>query len=337
MDKSLQNIRAYTEQQSLRNERDIKHAALIDSNTQTQQVIVEVMRKLVDFLDNRVSKTEVVNQLQEIGTPDAYKVVEAVNGLHQTIATQEQVDLSQVTNLLQAVLDEAKQIPKTHSDIEIPKPIDNTEQFKSLETAIKAIDSSIKAQKLVAEAPIVNVPETVVNVEKTDLSPVEEELKTSRKDLVKAIKAIVIPETDVKPLEKELKKLNKLFNDFLESVPSGGGGGGGLATPYTKDGFPYFPEAEADGSLPVTVVNSTSSTVYSKPTDEYQQVQFDDTSSTSYEYYLYENAAGNYYIKRITTAYNQSEFKSAVTPTLGSGFYAWASGLTGWTTYGGAF
>jgi len=334
MDKSLQNIRAYTEQQSLRNERDIKHAALIDSNTQTQQVIVEVMRKLVDFLDNRVSKTEVVNQLQEIGTPDAYKVVEAVNGLHQTIATQEQVDLSEMTDLLRSVLDEAKKIPKSHSDIEIPKPIDNTAQFKSLEQAVKAMDSSIKAQKLVAEAPIVNVPETVVNVEKPDLSPLEGELQTSRKEFVKAVKGIVIPETDVKPLEKELKKLNKLFNDFLETVPMGGGGSGGLATPYTKDGLPHFVNAESDGSLPVTVKNSSSSTVYSKPTDSYSLVQFDDTSSASYEYYAYMDKDSNWYIKRLTTATNLFEF------VAGSSSYstAWTNRASQtYATYGVTF
>ena len=262
MDESLENIRSITEKKQLRQERDIKHAALLDSNLQTQQVIVRVVSDLVDYLDNRVSKTEVVNQLEQIGTPDAYKVVEAVNGLHQTIATQEQVDLSEMTDLLRSVLQEAKQIPKSHNDINIPEPIDHTKQFNSLEAAVKAIDKSIKAQKLVAEAPIVNVPETVVNVEKPDLSPLENELQTSRKEFVKAVKGIVIPETDVKPLEKELKKLNKLFNDFLETVPMGGGGSGGLATPYIKDSLPYFVNAESDGSLPVTVKNTSSSIVY---------------------------------------------------------------------------
>lgn len=262
MQDSLQNIRDYNEKESLRNERDIKHAALLDSNTQTQQVIVSVMKGLVDYLDNRISKTEVVNQLEQIGTPDAYKVVEAVNALNNTIESQEKVDLTEITTLLNAVLNEAKQIPKSHKDIEIPKPIDNTKQLQSLESAIKAVDKSIKAQKLIAEAPVVNVPETVINVEKPDLSPIEKELQASRTELVAAVKDIVIPETDVTTVEKELKKLNKLFNEFLDSVPGGGGGGAPRATPYSdSNDVPTFVELESDGSIPVTVVAGGSGSV----------------------------------------------------------------------------
>ena len=68
MDESLQNIRDYNKDQSARNERDIKQAQLVDAITQSQQVQVRSMQMLVDYLDNHVSKTEVVNQLLEVGT-----------------------------------------------------------------------------------------------------------------------------------------------------------------------------------------------------------------------------------------------------------------------------
>jgi len=202
MDESLQNIRDYNKDQSARNERDIKQAQLVDAITQSQQVQVRSMQMLVDYLDNHVSKTEVVNQLLEVGTPDAYKVVEAVNMLEQTVSDQEPADLSEITALLRSVLQETEKIPKSHNDIKIPEQVDNSDKLEKLESAIKAVDASIKAQKLVAEAPIVNVPEAVVNVDKPDLSPIEQEQKKTRTDLVKAIKGIVIPKTDIKPLER---------------------------------------------------------------------------------------------------------------------------------------
>lgn len=275
MDESLQNIRDYNKDQSARNERDIKQAQLVDAITQSQQVQVRSMQMLVDYLDNHVSKTEVVNQLLEVGTPDAYKVVEAVNMLEQTVSDQEPADLSEITALLRSVLQETEKIPKSHNDIKIPEQVDNSDKLENLESAIKAVDASIKAQKLVAEAPIVNVPEAVVNVDKPDLSPIEKEQKKTRTDLVKAIKGIVIPETDIKPLEKELKKLNKLFNEFVEygTGSSGGGGGGGVLLPLivterfdSAGGYDYIGEApvgtgEAESAWTITRYSSTEGKV----------------------------------------------------------------------------
>ena len=275
MDESLQNIRDYNKDQSARNERDIKQAQLVDAITQSQQVQVRSMQMLVDYLDNHVSKTEVVNQLLEVGTPDAYKVVEAVNMLEQTVSDQEPADLSEITALLRSVLQETEKIPKSHNDIKIPEQVDNSDKLEKLESAIKAVDASIKAQKLVAEAPIVNVPEAVVNVDKPDLSPIEQEQKKTRTDLVKAIKGIVIPETDIKPLEKELKKLNKLFNEFVEygTGSSGGGGGGGVLLPLivterfdSAGGYDYIGEApvgtgEAESAWTITRYSSTEGKV----------------------------------------------------------------------------
>lgn len=274
MDESLQNIRDYNKDQSARNERDIKQAQLVDAITQSQQVQVRSMQMLVDYLDNHVSKTEVVNQLLEVGTPDAYKVVEAVNMLEQTVSDQEPADLSEITALLRSVLQETEKIPKSHNDIKIPEQVDNSDKLEKLESAIKAVDASIKAQKLVAEAPIVNVPEAVVNVDKPDLSPIEQEQKKTRTDLVKAIKGIVIPKTDIKPLEKELKKLNKLFNEFVEyGTGSSGGGGGGVLLPLivterfdNAGGYDYIGEApvgtgEAESAWTITRYSSTEGKV----------------------------------------------------------------------------
>lgn len=58
----------------------------------------------------------------------------------------------------------------------------------------------------------------------------------------------------------------------------------------------------------MTQPGGSSSSSYSKPTDEYDLIQDDDTSSASYEYYGYMKSDGGWYIKRITLASNLREY-----------------------------
>lgn len=225
------------------------------ASIQTQETIVRSFKMLVDYLDNQVSKTEVVNQLQDIGTPDALKVVEAVDSLHETLRTHENTDLSEITGVMRELLAEAKQIPKDNPEIPETKVFDYTKQFSGLENAVKSVEQVVKEQKLVAEAPIVNVPETNVNVEAPDLKP----LQSSIKDVVEAVKDIVIPEykTDNKEVEKLLKNSNKLLKELIDKPISRGGGGGGRATPYQdSSSIPAFVTLTSTGDVPVMPFNS---------------------------------------------------------------------------------
>lgn len=218
---------------------------------QTQETIVKSVKSLVEYLDNRTSKTQVVNQLREIGTPDALKVVSAVDSLHETLKTHKDTDLTELTGVVKELLDEARLIPKEHPEEKEEQFIDYTNQMTALLKAVQSVESVVKEQKLVAEAPIVNVPETQVNVEAPDLKP----LQSSIKDVVDAVKDIVIPEytTDNKEVEKLLKLSNKLLKELIDK-PTSKGGGGGLATPYVDaNGIPYFPVADTTGSLPVSL------------------------------------------------------------------------------------
>ena len=295
----LDKLKALNNEARAQNERDIKHAALIDSNTQTQQVIVRVIEQLVDFLDNRISKTEVVNQLEKIGTPDVYAVVQAVESLNQTVENRPTTDLAEVTRVLKDVLAETQKIPKSVDTIDIPKPIDHTRQLESLQKAVEAVEASIKAQDLHVEAPVVNVPEPEVHIEAPDLKPITEEQKKTREDLKKAIRAIVIPETDLTKLEKESKEHTKLLKAIRDKPVPSFSAGGGRATPYqSSDDTPQFVELESDGSIPVTVKNSSSSSS-GKPTDAYALSNIDDTTST--EYYGYEDKDGKWYIKKLAS------------------------------------
>lgn len=226
-----------------------RHSDMQMAHLKTQETILEVFRSFADYLDKRISKTEVVNQLKSIDTPDALKVAAAVDDLHSTIKTHENTDLSEVTGIMQSLLAEAKQIPKSYPEIPETKVIDYTEQFSALAKAVKAVEKVVQNQKLVAEAPIVNVPETSIDIQAPDFKPLEK----GHRDIVKAVQAIIIPETnlDTSPVEKLLKKTNKLLDGILEKPVGGRGGGSSRATPYQdSNGTPAFVELIA-GKVPV--------------------------------------------------------------------------------------
>lgn len=249
IDQTIQNIKLLNEQKANKIEADTKHHDDAMGTLQTQEVIVRSFKSLVDYLDNHVSKTNVVNQLREIGTPDALKVVTAIDSLHETLKTHENTDLSEVTSIMKSVLDEAKKIPK-----ELPKetkPVDHTSQFKSLEDTVKKVEEAVKAQELRVEAPVVNVPETVVNVEAPNLKPLTKGLE----DIKKAVKNIIIPEakeTDTKQIESELKKANRRLKQLVEKPVGGSGGGGSSWTAVNTSGIPMPLNLDVDGNLKVS-------------------------------------------------------------------------------------
>lgn len=277
--RTLERIAAQKAKRAEDNQRLTRHAEDVDAQLQTQEIIVRSFSTLVDYLDNKVTKTAVINQLKEIGTPDALKVVDAVNALHQTIENQEQVDLTETNGFLRSAVEELQKVPKSVESIDIPDPIDNTKQLKSLETAIKAVDKSIKAQKLVAEAPIVNVPKTTVNVDAPDLDPIKKEQEKTRKELVKAVKGIVFPTTDLSKLEKEAKAHTKLLKD-IRDVSGGGGSDGGMS---------IAPFLNSNDELPVD----------SDPLAKYKIADVDDSSDP--KYYGFTRADGAWYILKEDT------------------------------------
>lgn len=230
-----------------------QHTDLLSGIIQVSNTAIETTTSLIKYLEGTVSKVHVVNQLEEIGTPDALLVVDAINSLHATLQTHKDTDLSEVTSVMKAILEESKKIPKELPELKEREDKDYSDQFKSLESAVASVEKVIKAQKLIAEAPIVNVAPTDVKVDAPDLKP----LQTAIKGVVTAVNKIVIPEykTDNKAVEELLKKSNKLLKEIVEKPVGGGGGGGGRVSPYqTGVNAPAFVTLEADGSIPVTVV-----------------------------------------------------------------------------------
>lgn len=257
-----------------------RHGELLLDNTKTQEVIVKSIQRLVDFLDHKVSKTEVVNQLREINTPDVKHVVSALDSLHNTIKQHKNTDLAEITGVMRGVLEEVKNIPK--DKIEIPKveQKDYVAQFNELAKTIKAVETAVKAQQLKVEAPIVNVPETIVNVEKPDLKPLETTIGSGSREVVKAVQGIKIPELNTDPIEKLLKKTNKLLEELPDLMPSGGGGSGSSWVATNASGIPVPIQLTADGKVPVEA----------GATSTYQS--FNDTTTDVNLVYLGKSVAG---------------------------------------------
>lgn len=296
MDDPLKNIRELNKHRLEQAKGVEQEARQFDNAISLEETVVKSFQALVNYLDNKVSKTVVINQLEEIGTPDALKVVGAVESLHETLKTHENVDLSGLIEILQEVLVEAKKIPKETPKINIPKPIDNAKQLQAVEKAVKSLEKVVKAKKLVAEAPIVNVPETQVNVEKPDLSPIQKELKA----VLEAVKAIVIPEPvfDTKPVEKELKKLQKLFDEFLDSVPTGGGSGGSSWTAVNSSGTPVPIQLDSDGKVPV-IDNF-------QPTVDYDYLDVQQTDADTETYVFKDGGSGGTTVRTVVINYVDS-------------------------------
>lgn len=257
----IANIKDINERNEADTRHELDHEELIQSNLQTGEVVAKSFRSLVAYLENRISKTEVVNQLSSIGTPDVFAVVLALEELHNTLKTHENTDLTEVTNTMKGVLEEVSKLPK-----ELPtfEQKDYVAQFDSLTNAIKSVEKVVKAQKLIAEAPKVTVeaPRITVEQNEVDISALENELQTSRKEFTKAIKSIVIPETDTKGIEKQLKSIDKLLNEFLDAPRGGGGGGSSSPTVFTGYGVLAVPVANPDGT-PLSLGSSSVNTATS--------------------------------------------------------------------------
>lgn len=250
-----------------------RHDELLLDNVRVQETFVKTIQSLVRFLEGHITKTEVVNQLDAIRTPDTRFVVDALNSLHETLKTHENTDLNPITEVLKDLLAEAKQIPKSHNDIKVPDPIDNTKQLNELARTVKGVEKAVKSQKLVAEAPIVNVPETQVNVDAPDLSPIKDSVDKSSKDVVKAVKGIKIPELNTTPLEKLLKKTNKLLEELPDYMPTGGSSGSSWVA-VNGDGTPMPIELNPEGAVftdkaamasKITVDGTTTYVAYAPP------------------------------------------------------------------------
>ena len=234
-----------------------------------EDTVVQAFNALIRFMDGKTTKTEVVNQLTSISTPDVDKVVTALSKLDKDILTNK-LDLKPLEQGLNGLKRELSLIPKTLPKIPEAKDAVKVTNLSEIKLDTSAVEKAIKGLKLVAEAPIINEKDV-------DLKP----LQNIMTDMLKAInnqkpveipKFPEIPKTDLTKVETKLDKSNKLLKEIVDK-PVGGGGGGGNGTPYVDStGRPVNVELDGNGNIPVVFSSSTYKLI------------LDETTTTSVTY-----------------------------------------------------
>jgi len=221
-----------------------------------EETLISAFNTLIRFMDGKTTKTEVVNQLKSIATPDVAKVVAAVEKLDADMLANK-VDMKPVIDAMNGVKRELSLIPKTHPTFEQKESVKVT-NLSEIKLDTVPLEKAIKNLKL---NPTIDVKSPVVNVDAPDLSP----LKNVMLDLLQAVKAQkfdipafpTIPETDLSKVEKKLDESNKHLKAIADKKGNSGGGGNG--TPYIDaDGKPLNVILD-DGLVPIRVDSDTTS------------------------------------------------------------------------------
>ena len=219
--------------QHFQNEAD-KANSLKQFNQRTAQLdaledtVLKAFTTLIKYMDGKTTKTEVVNQLKSISTPDVDKVVSALSKLDANILANK-LDLTPLERALDGVRKEVAQIPKTHATFEQRESVSVT----NLNEITLDTSDVVKAIKDLKLDPTIDVKAPIVNVDKPDLKPLQDVML----DLLKAVQKIELPKqefpkTDLSKVEKKLDESNKHLKAITEKRFGGGGGGGGNGTPY---------------------------------------------------------------------------------------------------------
>lgn len=225
-----------------------------------EDTVINAFNTLIRFIDGKTTKTEVVNQLKSISTPDVDKVVTAISKLDKDILANK-LDIKPLEQGLNSLKRELSLIPKSLPKIPEQKDTIKVTNLNEVKLDTSQIEKAIKDLKL---DPTIDVKAPVVNVDAPNLKPLQDLML----DLLKATQSIKldVPETDLSKLEKQSTEANKKLdeaNKHLKKIsekPTGGGGGGGNGTSYQNtDGNLVYVELTPSGAVPVDISDDTVS------------------------------------------------------------------------------
>lgn len=273
MDKR-QDLRAYYQKEDEARQSKAGFDGLSSKIDGMSDTMVEVFKSLIQYLNGKTTKTEVINQLDSIKTPDAEKVVKAVELLGKDVLSTK-IDTKPLLDALNGLKREITLIPAkmpTPKEQKDTIKVSNLSEVKldttSLEKAIKALDLKVDVK-----API-------INTEKTDIEP----LRSVMLDMLKAIKGQEpieevrvsnlkdIRATDLSNVEKKLDESNKHLKKLVEKPVGGGGGGGGNGSPYIdSNGIVKNVILTPDGRVPIDIDMATEG--IATATNQTQQTQ----------------------------------------------------------------
>ena len=161
-----------------------------------EDTVINAFNTLIRFIDGKTTKTEVVNQLKSISTPDVDKVVTAISKLDKDILANK-LDIKPLEQGLNSLKRELSLIPKSLPKIPEQKDKVAVTNLKEIKLDTTPIEKAIKALKL-----DVDVKAPIINVDAPNLKPLQDVML----DIIKAISKIELPEvptTDLKTLETE--------------------------------------------------------------------------------------------------------------------------------------
>lgn len=231
-----------------------------------ESTVVDAFTALIRFMDGKTTKTEVVNQLKSISTPDVDKVVVAISNLDKDVLANK-LDLKPLEQGLNALKRELSLIPKTLPKIPEQRDSVKVTNLSEVKLDTSAVEKAIKALKL---DPKIDVKAPMVSVDAPNLKPLQDAML----DLLKAVQKIKIPEvpkTDLKTLEDEAKSTNKKLDTANKKLQEliekrvGGGGGGGSGTSFVDENGNLTYVETINGSIPV----ASSSPIYKLLLDDY--------------------------------------------------------------------
>jgi hypothetical protein len=248
--------------------------------TDFENTVIDGFNALIKFMNGKTTKTEVVNQLKSISTPDVDKVVTAVSKLDKDILANK-LDMQPLVKELQQIKREMSLVPKSLPKFEQKDSVKVT-NLSEVKFDTTRLEQLVKELKL---DPTIDVKAPIVNVDAPNLKPLQDLML----DLLKAVGKIEldVPETDLKTLEKQSadtnKKLdlaNKKLQQIVDKPVGGGSGGGGNGTPYINaEGAARNVQLTPNGAIPVDL-QDTSITVTSSPL----ALRLDDTTTSNVTY-----------------------------------------------------
>lgn len=265
-----------------------------------EKSVYTAVETITRFFSLYTGKTEVLNPVTSVATPDIVQVVKSVQDLGEIVKLS-RTDLTPILSELSKVLQQLEALPKELPKLEVEKTeevkVSNLADIKEFD--YKRLEKLIKGLDFKQPAPVVNVPQANVQVDAPNLEPI----KKSLLDVIKAVKAnkVEVPKTDLSKVEKLLEKNNKLQAEILDKPIGGGGGGGGNGSPYTDStGTTKNVILTADGSIPVTVKNSLT------PNVDFDYIDIQQTSATVETYVYKQGGVSGTTVQTITVTYTDS-------------------------------
>jgi len=254
-----------------------------------EETIANAFKALLDLIDGKTTKTEIINQLESIKTPDVENVVKSLELLSKDVLSTK-IDTKPLLDALNGLKREITLIPA-----KIPTPEAQKDTIKVSNLSEVKLDTSNLQKAIEALDLKVDVKAPIINTEKTDIEPLRkvmlDMLKAINKqepiESVKVSNLKDIPVADLSKVEKKLDESNKHLKKLVDK-PTGGGGGGGNGSPYTdNNGIVKNVVLTTDGRIPVDIDMATDNiSTSANQTNGSQKTQIVDANNKTH---VFEN------------------------------------------------